>query len=214
MTETYVSLGWPADWRLYVPLGLFVIATPFVMNPLAKRIGKPMSPMAWSQIGWGLWMVFGSLAALPLSWMMIPMPLCFGIAMLFPAKGISTLQRLVMAPIFFALTWWFATMDIHHQKITLRSDRADVSETWRQSPQTLPRNGLEVRVLHDVKTDEPGRYGWLVDLADHSRIGPMGIDFSSKDIFWGPQGMVKGNQLGNHIADWAGVKPVYENYSL
>ena len=209
MTETYVNLGWGADWHFYTPLGLVVAAFPFFFRAVARRAGKPTNPTMWAVLGWGVWMIIGSLAGMPQGWMMIGMPLAYAVSMLFPTTTIPGWYRLLAIPVFIFIAWCMAKIGTNRQTIVLGPNSGEYSEAWRSSPMTLTRDGLTVRALHNVDNDPPGRYGWIVE-----RNEALGLHFDSKDIFWGPHGMVKGNQLGNHIADWARVKPIYENYSL
>jgi len=41
-----------------------------------------------------------------------------------------------------------------------------------------------------------------------SEMGPM---FAGFDIYWGPQGLIRGDDLAVHFAHWAGVVPMVQS---
>lgn len=211
MVERYVSLGAPADWRFYLPMGLFLIAIPFALVRFIKIGGQPRNPLIWASVGSGVATVIIALAGLPQAWVSMAIPISYAVAALFPTKTSPTMARLVLVPVMLAFACFDGWIQMGHHKIALGEKSGLFRENWRFTPNTIRRDGLAIIGYHNIRTDAANEYGWSVARANGSG---MPNSFRSDEIFWGPHGIVRGNQVAKRIADWAGVKPEYDTYSM
>lgn len=100
---------------------------------------------------------------------------------------------------FFFLLWMFGST-----RFTLQSDKVvsyDAGDTM-----VAPRDGLEVHALSS-------RWRWLMGqswswttFGSNHELGPH---VSGSDYYWGPDGLVRGDDLGQRLAAWAGTEPEY-----
>lgn len=211
MVERYVSLGAPADWRFYLPLGLILMAVPFLFVRFVKPNALRTNPMVWAPLAWGAMTVIIAVAKLPQAWVSMAMPISYAIAALFPTKTYSTIARVVLVPLMLVFACFDGWIQMGHHKIALSAKSGLFGENWRFIPTTIRRDGLAIIGYHNTRTDAANEYGWSVARANGSG---MPSSFRSDEIFWGPHGIVRGNQVAKRIADWAGVKPEYDTYSM
>jgi hypothetical protein len=101
----------------------------------------------------------------------------------------------------------FMATAIGPDRIVLTESTATYSSATTKS--TVPREGLRVHALR-------GSRGWwkvfnIRDWYSWSSFSSndLGPDVAGFDQYWGPHGLVRGDQLGKHLADWAGTQPIY-----
>jgi hypothetical protein len=214
MTETYTSLGAPADWRFYVPTGALFAASPWLLRGFAKRVGGSINPMHWGICAWGVWQIVGSLLHVPQIAMSGSMPIFIALSMIAPwpaesAKKMPIWARGVFFLVLVALGWFTASIGFGDSRVILRDQDGSFQKPSSKRLRSLPRTGLEVDSAQSVTDGQPYRGGALWTVMYHD--SPFTIIWG-KDLYWGPHGMVQGDQVGQRIATWANVKPKYETY--
>lgn len=92
-----------------------------------------------------------------------------------------------------------------NEKIDLSADSARYR--YADKDESVPRNEMEVHALGGESRwfDPWGTYSWTT-YSGH-RLGPH-IDGGT--YYWGPSGLIRGDDLGRKLASWAGTKPVYQ----
>ncbi len=131
----------------------------------------------------------------------------------------KTLAKILSIGFFLILTGFMALM-VSDKRIVL-SDRGFQSEQtgltkmsgYDFDKASFPRTGLKVSAFIFMKHQSRWfsfrpRWGW--DIYSGDKRGPY---FSGKDYFWGPRGLVRGDTLGKHIAEWSGTEPTYKRYN-
>jgi len=131
-------------------------------------------------------------------------------------KQIKTSQRIVTAAFLLVIACFMCFME-GDERIVLADNEFRSTPTgftklsgYHFDEATFPRNAVEVSAFtfpHSVWFGFGPQWGWDVDTH-----GMRTTYFSGHDYFWGPHGLVRGDTLGKHIADWSGTKPTYKHY--
>jgi hypothetical protein len=207
MTEHYVSLGGAADWHFYLPMGLAAAIFPFIVKRFISESGRELNPMQWWMVPWGLWMIVGSFLGLPQMMMTGAMPLFLALAMLVPgpkeySAKMPLLARAASFIVFLAMGWWTCRLEFGRSVIVLGPVQGSFKLHAHSQPRLVSRSGL-VTATHFVRGGKPdGSDTWDVMHKDWPYA-----DFQGTEVFWGPHGMIRGDQVGQRIAAWAGVQP-------
>lgn len=213
MEETYQNLGPEISWTFGAAIALAAIIGVIWRSFRAKKL--TIEPF---QIGA---LVFGLVIALwptPIPMVVAyPAPILFiGIAAFFAKpkdEKVTKRRRMVVgigATVMSVVTF-FLYLNLVTGSLVLDKNNVTWESSYRNGQ--VSREGLKVHAtggrnawhnnhqwwswtsFSDKKTDNP---------IDH--LGPSLIGF---ELYWGPDGMVTGDELGVRLAEWAGTEPKY-----
>ena len=101
---------------------------------------------------------------------------------------------------FFFFKWMFGST-----RFTLDEERV---VTYDPEPTVAPRVGLEVHALSSRWGGfMSNSWSWTSFGADDS----LGPHLGGSDYYWGPSGMVRGDDAARRLAAWAGTEPEYSS---
>jgi hypothetical protein len=117
--------------------------------------------------------------------------------------------RWVFGIVLLGLAGLFATQTAldEPQRITISNDAMSYADHFGKG--ILPRKGLTVTetMMEHKRSDIRSWSSWTID-PDNAGLG-----FAGFDIYWGPNGLIRGDALGQRIANWAGTKPQHRHSS-
>lgn len=210
MKETYQSIGSSGTLPIaYIGVALIVW---FVG---AKLIGKSTSAPSTMLI-MGLWDIVGGLTGMPVVMLFIGM-FVIGLGGVFAKRDPkpTLAQKISTGGVILGCAAMITAMEAD-ERITLTHDSITSSATGLSSSSkyrngSLPRVGLRIDATRFTDQAYPRArpwYSWDIDRGDM----PPRITVSGASYYWGPHGIITGDQLGKRICNWAGVKPVYDTY--
>lgn len=194
MTETYTVVGHEMDWLL-------------ACMPLAGLLGvwlrnRAVTPRQWRWYA----LVFGyfisaAVLGLPFEWAVSSLALCGAISMIF---GKASIERYRHVKAFAMLMVCAASIYLGlrpEDRLVMRTNSLDFYSSGKK--ESTPRSGLGI--------DERRVKGWE-DIRSkawwHTRSGKdYGPEINGSDLYWGPQGLMRGDDVGLKLAEWAYVKP-------
>ena len=203
MTETYTLVGTDSSWVVAaMPLPAILLS-----GFMRKRMGQKPA------FGWKPWVfvVYAFLAAvggLPQEWIFAGACWMGGLGiLLFPTPTIPPIMRYGFFLCFGLLGIPFLLMSrIRNDQLTLNDDSA--TYRWLGRTNTVPRSGLRISVILNDQKFMIRRWGsWTSRLGKDSVLGPSIVGF---DYYWGPHGLIRGDDLAANFARWAGVVPTIQ----
>jgi len=230
VTETYVQIGTAPSW-----ISVFMLMPALLVNVAMRWFGKQRPVLGW----WhgailALWVPL-AFSGIPDSWLM-----CVGILGVaawcaffwdpFPKAQLAKRHKSDVLekqlPIYAKLKPWvrggvalvtavgavlITVMQTNELRTAITFGPAGVSCSRFFGSSKAARAGLEV----DVSTPEKSLFDirpWR-SWSSHNGMsdGPF---FASNDVFWGPHGLVRGDELGKRLCTWAGVQPTNRTIAL
>ncbi|HWA82172.1 MAG TPA: hypothetical protein VG820_01970 [Fimbriimonadaceae bacterium] len=210
MTETYTLVGSQSTWLL----GL----APLVVVPvlLVRKRTQPDTYLGW--LNWYFaWYAISFAIGMPQEWILGGSLWVIALSSILPKRGplrAKKSQRFILLaclPIGLAIA--AIPVLVGGERIVLADHNAtdSLASVTRAS---VARQGLVVHASYDSRDRAEflfgGRsYTWTSYGADQS----AGPDVTSQGEYWGPHGLVSGNELGRHLAAWAGATIQYRDYA-
>jgi len=197
MSETYTTVG--------SEMGFLVLAGPLTVLLILglvrgmKEIKTVYTPIV------GI-MLFGLLAIainVPMEWYLGIMFVATGLYMVISKKlanryarfGLAAYMAVMGVIVILVPTRFSSQLVLDNQNVSFRNNRRTES---------LPRTGLEIHQgrLSQILGLKPSS-SWTTFSGDN-----LGPDINGSMIYWGPNGLIRGEDVGRHFAAWAGVKPI------
>lgn len=184
---------------------LFPIALEFVVLFILRRRGKRPIPPRIGLYAAPLF-VSGAILAPPIEVFFI---FIFGAAFIQIARSAPRKQAIPIsiAGVLILSLFVGVMQSMHDEWMVLRSN--EVEFRWIEKTETVDRQGLVVHETgHRRRWWETRPWSsWTTYSGE--KLGPGITGFS---WYWGPNGLIRGDDLGNHLAQWAETKPVYSIY--
>ncbi|AIE83711.1 hypothetical protein OP10G_0343 [Fimbriimonas ginsengisoli Gsoil 348] len=114
----------------------------------------------------------------------------------------SIFGRIALALFFFAVGALFVALPAGRNRIVL--GESQVNFTYLGRTETAPRQGLIVHKTPPHKWIDVRPWSSWTSFSG----GNPGPSLAGYDVFWGPHGLIRGDDLGEHLARWAGTEPV------
>jgi hypothetical protein len=107
-----------------------------------------------------------------------------------------------------AIGLFFFLLANFDSSVTLRGDSVQFTEFGEM--RTVAREGLEVHATGSPRDWYSNRAWWSwTSYAAGDQLGPHVM---GSEMYWGPDGMIRGDELGRRLAKWAGTEPKYRFY--
>ena len=194
MTETYTVVGSGIDWLLAcMPLAI-------VLGNWSRK--RTLAPRQWRT--YSLMMGFFLAAAIvdvPFEWVGGSMALFCGLSLIFRISC-TIRYRYVSSLAILALGAAMIYLGVRPEnRIVMRANALDFYSSGAK--ETIPKSGLVIDERRTKSwTDVRSKAWW------HTKSGQdYGPDINGSDLYWGPHGLIRGDDLGIRVAAWAGVKP-------
>lgn len=201
VTETYTAVS--PDATLGFLVSPLILAIALVWQKVTGRRSKFVSR---SSAGIAIWALVSTFFRAPMVLQFVGLVAIPAIGILVsPGKSPSIAFRLPFALGLIALALG-QVLIYRDDRITLHDDSVSYRSAGDQD-RSVPRAGLRLHALGGEPRwfDPWGTYSWTT----YSK-GTPGPYLSGSMCYWGPHGLVRGDDLARHLADWAGVKPVYQ----
>ncbi|MCH7904404.1 MAG: hypothetical protein IH944_07530 [Armatimonadetes bacterium] len=209
MDETYTSLGLEASWTFGAAIALGSIVGVIWQSVRAKKLTIQPAIIGAFSIGLvlALWQT-----PIPMLWA-IPGLSTIGAIAVFFMKHKNMKNRVGMGVTGIAVSVaLFFIMQSMFTGVVVLGDENVTWDSWVDDSGHVPREGLRVHATGSPKRWYGNRQWWSWTIYSDSattpseRLGPHLIGF---ELYWGPDGMVTGDELGVRLAEWAGVEPRY-----
>ena len=210
VTETYLSIGDESSWVMAV-LGVAVLAGVGIAYATNRQKPKGFASM----MALGCWYTLAGLTGIPSS-IMFFVTCCLFIPTVFAKeRPMPSFQRPLFVVVVLAMATFSFWIEVE-QRITLtdhdiRSVGAGLGRSYRYNEGQAPRLGLVVQAdAEHVSPELRPSYFWHLSTRGvvQEQIHSPRIDGSA--YYWGPHGLIRGDDLGKHVAAWAGTTPDYK----
>ena len=199
MEETYTLVANQVPRTVWI-FGLLAVAVIVGF----RRLRGMRPPMTWPLYGVAVFFGVGATVALPVEAMILSLPL--GSLVLAIRMGNASLPlRVANATcglIFWGMAW--ITYRANSEIQFVLQDKQTSSHWGWDRPDIAGREGL-------VVTQKPTQSAWWLPTPwSDWQMSPGEVDNPSmggSGIYWGPNGLIKGDDLGRYIAKWAGTTP-------
>jgi hypothetical protein len=209
MQETYVALGYEVAWA---PLMVYPVIV--AIQVVYRKVKKRDKVLHRSEIFMSVWVILCTVLSLPLGWGFGGLCLGTAVGVLFSR---STEQprwpvRIAVACLYLAMAWVFVVWMTFGERIVL----TDNEVVWanRGKSYWVPRKGLQVHATGGVREwwESRSSYSWSTFATEPRPEDSIGLHILGSQVFWGPNGYVRGDDVGKRIAAWAGTAPKYRIY--
>ena len=201
MTEVYTQVGTDPSWIVaFMPLPA-IIAVRVSMKARGAKVRVP-----WQFIVVLVYFFVASIAAIPMEWILCGA--CVGAAVgLACTRSVPIpLPARLLLPIAFAgIGYYYTTIPkVYPLTITLQDHQVEFKESHGSG--VAPRAGLRIDYIqHSAELNIRPWASWSSETRGPKMV--RGANFAGFTMFWGPHGLIRGDDLGKHMAEWAGVKP-------
>ena len=201
MTETYTLVGYDPSWIVAL------MPVPALAVLLAKgRRTSTLLRQKWTYLAIVAAFLVSSLIGLPSEWIYAGACLVMAVylALMSRAKIPESKLRWTLACFFVGIGVVFAGMTPIGFPQTIVLTEQSATENWSLDTTTAARKGMTVTMtgLHRPWFNIRPWASWSFESGQSLSPGIAGFD-----LFWGPHGLIRGDDLGKHVADWAGVTP-------
>jgi hypothetical protein len=206
MIETYTAVGFEAPWVLPVA------ALPAVLGNARRRrktTGKWSVPPG--EILTIAYFAIAVFAGMPVMWIMAFAAAAGGIYIAgFERRIVSVPIRWILGAVLVAFAWPLLAIGQKGpgKKIELGQDR--VAFDYLGMSDSIRRSNLRIDVIHNGPEVMARPWGSWTLRGD----GSLGLHIVGFWVYWGPNGLIRGDDLAAHIATWAGIKPKDETYIM
>jgi hypothetical protein len=207
VTETYTVIGYDANWTTAaVVVVVTAIQVPF--TKAARRRGIVLYGLAAAAL-----LLLGVVAGLPENWAFAGCAV--GLTTLAFIRNRSSMPRWGIAvgaafTLAVAASFVFMVRYISNEQIVLGEGKVAFDQFGDRK--SIARNGLTIHA-----TGSPRQWWQSRAFSSWTTYGPnetLGPDITGFAIYWGPHGLIRGDDLGKKLAEWAGTKPVYRQVAL
>ena len=181
---------------------------------LMSRLGKMPRINPWKMAITAAYFIVATILDLPSEWILGGACLGGGIFLAFlPTKMISPkwkypiLARLTMITSGALLGCISAAPQLFFKdQVTLGEANTTFTQLGRTA--TIPRGDLEVDAMKGPHHFWSGRpwMSWTF-FSGEGKTRQLGPDFTGFMLYWGPHGLIRGDDLARHVARWAHVTP-------
>jgi hypothetical protein len=85
---------------------------------------------------------------------------------------------------------------------------SSVSSDFLGRTSSVSRQNLRFTVIRRSPWFNIRPWGSWTSFSGNGKTEKLGPSFAGFDVFWGPHGLIRGDDLGAHMAKWAGVVPI------
>lgn len=209
MDETYTSLGVEVSWTFGAVLALVSTVGVIRQSVRAKKLTIQPANIGLLSIGLvlALWPT-----PIPMLWA-IPGLSTIGAVAVFFMKHKNMKNRVVVgvAGIAVSVALFFLMQSMFTGFVVL-GDENVTWDAWVDDSGHVPREGLSVHATGSPKRWYGNRQSWSWTTYSDSATTPsegLGPHLIGFELYWGPDGLVTGDELGVRLAEWAGVEPRY-----
>lgn len=200
MIETYTSVGTDSSWVV-----VFMSVAPVFISCARYKRGQRFP--IWPSILPVVYTLVCSLIGIPVEWIIAGGCVGVGVSCAFSKHEKATpALKIVLALSFVGAGFgWVWLGKATNFKVMLSDSKVTFTEFSR--PGSVARSGLRISVIqHDggLHIHPWGSWSSFSDRDQRSQLGP---GFSGFEIYWGPHGLIRGDDLAVHFAHWAGVVP-------
>jgi len=167
----------------------------------------------WKQAAIIAYFFVAAVIGIPMTWIIAGACLGGAVVILTMQKPMGKLPvRIVCACAYVVLAgaFWQLGMQVSGDAIELKSD--GVIYVWLGETLQIPRHALRVNVIRQAPWFNIRPYGSWTTLYKQAGLLRTGPSFAGFNIYWGPHGLIRGDDLAMHFAKWAGVTPVDKTY--
>lgn len=182
-----------------------------IIMVLQRRKGELRPFLTWQMAMAGLWFFVASIVGIPTEWIFAGACLGFAGGLSFSKSMARTaLARWILVPIFVAIGLQFLLMVPvgFPENMVLAGDSLTFSRSGEKS--TIPRSGLIINALDGRFFPWEIRHSKTWTSFSGRKVGP---DLFGSQLYWGPTGLIRGDHLGQRLANWAGSKPDFLTFN-
>jgi hypothetical protein len=200
--ETYTLVGMDLSWTTVAAYA--VVSALMLLIPKVRR-NRNLIKLDLSCL---VWLVLCLIVNLPISWAFAGLMIIMMSWSLVVSRAKTPRWSMVlgaMAAVGVAGGFIWTMQSIGYERIVLEDTRVSFDQFGRS--EEIQRDGLTVHATS-------GARGWWntrewqswTSFGTHDRLGP---DIAGFNLYWGPHGLIRGDDLGKRLAEWAHTKPVY-----
>jgi hypothetical protein len=199
MSETYTLVGNDSSWIV----ALMPVPAIIVYAIKRRKTGQPFSVLTLIPVAF---FFVAALVGFPMEWILAGACIGTGIGFQFFPKIGAPWKRFAMGGAFFVIGCVYLSIcRIEYSRLVLED--SGVKFDWIGRHDAVPRSGLRINVVGPQRMPWDIR-SWGSWTSFHGReVGPSITGFS---YYWGPHGLIRGDALGERLAQWANVKPSYQ----
>ena len=202
MKETYTLVGTDPSWIVaFMPV-------PAVIILLAARWKRKERPVfTWGLLAPVVWFFVCSMLGIPMEWILAGACMGGGLGLaVLPHLKVTLRQRIVFAVVYIGLGVSFVVLGTaRHEKIVLTDSQVTVAESG--GAESVPRQGLRIIVIQKKPWFNIRGWGSWTSFSSAPRPHLLGPNFTGFDVYWGPSGLIRGDDLALRFAHWAEVVP-------
>jgi hypothetical protein len=170
-----------------------------------KMRGEPVP--VWQYLFIVAWFFVCSLVGIPMEWIIAGAAIGGGIAYAgFPNRLVKLPMRVVGGTAFIGLGFAYAWVGMKQTNTIVLKD-SEVSFTDVRGVKSVPREGLQVHRIHQEQGANIHAWSSWSTYSRPQGKDELGPHIAGFDVYWGPHGLVRGDDLALHMARWAGVVP-------
>jgi len=201
MTETYTLVGHDPMWVAAI------IPVPAVLLTLWMRRKYKSPPLnLWKSLIVVAYFFGCTMAGIPMEWTIAGA--FFAATLIILISFRTKMPRLWMSLTLSAMFAFCGLMLLFMQPAILRErmtlSDSEVSFSHFGESSTVPRSGLRIDTTGPTHAWFETRPSSIWNSMSDRQEGPR---FLGSSIFWGPHGLIRGDDLALHFARWAGVTP-------
>ncbi len=210
VVETYRSIGPATEWVICAAFLLITVASVVRDSIKAKKLRVTLYN---GVVALYAFLILVSPIPIPAAVTFSLMgPVFVGAHLLQTRKEATNSKRsryaLGFASVAMAFVLFFVLLAIFDETMVLADDH--VKYEWLGEAQRVPREGLRVDATGGPRGWYTLRDWWSwTSFASNDELGPH---IAGSDLYWGPHGMIRGDDLGRRLAEWAGTEPRYRTY--